>query len=578
MSRSQIPEGVDVSKLKNNINTQFIEWVEQVGILNKERVLEICTFLLNLSICQNYFAVFKVLSEEFPSIIPENLTLSKIRDFRIVYEKIYGFFILVVLKYYKQQKLNQNDTDKKIDEDKGYSKLFQSFFIVNFLPENEDLDVLFDYIGKSSVPNRLLPQLDFDPEFKKILDDEAIKELYDTSFITDWLDSKPFKKRKYEIKLPIAKEILKLRAKPYKRLFEIDPDLNISKFNYKQILYFGNYFFASNEHFKDIIRLFKQYYTKRIPTKAIEISKVLDAFLIFSKIIKRKTYEKIRLSKLKTNLRKELDRDTVNQFIKLFFFTKSRKTLQLENTKNSVSIIFKVYHDFLCSAGYIYSGVVHTGIFSIWRALIKYFESLHKDEVFKKLKGALLENWCYEKATALGYNSKKIILTNPLVEPSDDYYKMLKQIEDFPDEHLSLDCEFYGDYSKYDFFEIDLAIKIPKYLIIIECKSYGIPFSEDARFISWMDNFRRNVHLTIMIGNHIIENLKNDNIQHKFFEDTQKFIPIIVQTEGLFPDYGIIQFSHLERFLKDLKEHIRNDTVEEFLKNPWKLEEDLNDH
>ena len=52
MPRSrEIPEGIDLKKLKNNVNSQFIEWVEQVGNLNTERVLEICTFLLNLLIC-----------------------------------------------------------------------------------------------------------------------------------------------------------------------------------------------------------------------------------------------------------------------------------------------------------------------------------------------------------------------------------------------------------------------------------------------------------------------------------------------------------------------------------------------
>ena len=187
-------------------------------------------------------------------------------------------------------------------------------------------------------------------------------------------------------------------------------------------------------------------------------------------------------------------------------------------------------------------------------------------------KRQLLEKWCYEKAISLGYKAKKVILTNPKVELTDNYYKMLKQIENFPDEPLSFECEFYGDYSIASFFEVDLAIKIPKYLLIIECKSYGIPFSEGENYIQWMDNFHYNMHQTVVKGKHILFNIEEKNIQHEFFEDTIKFIPIIVQTEGIFPNYGIIQFRYFERFLKELGEHIKNDSLEDFLKNPLKHE------
>lgn len=61
---------------------------------------------------------------------------------------------------------------------------------------------------------------------------------------------------------------------------------------------------------------------------------------------------------------------------------------------------------------------------------------------------------------------------------------------------------------------------------------------------------------------------------NKFLAGVTKFVPIIVQTEGLFPSYGIVQFNRFAKFLKELKQHLEEDTIEDFLKHPAEL--DLN--
>jgi len=180
-----------------------------------------------------------------------------------------------------------------------------------------------------------------------------------------------------------------------------------------------------------------------------------------------------------------------------------------------------------------------------------------------------------KKAIESGFNAKKIILRNKDVPPSKLYYKMLKQIETFPDEPLTIECEFYGDYSIGSFFEIDLAFKVSKFLFIFECKSYGTPFSENPQFLKWMDNFHRNMHLTIIKGRHIMENLKEKHFDVEFLKGVEKFVPIIIQTEGLFPSYGILEFNMFEKFLKELKQLLEDDTIEDFLKRPSEMEFDI---
>ena len=72
----------------------------------------------------------------------------------------------------------------------------------------------------------------------------------------------------------------------------------------------------------------------------------------------------------------------------------------------------------------------------------------------------------------------------------------------------------------------------------------------------WMDKFHENMHLTIIKGRHIIENLKEKRIDLKFLKGVEKFVPIIIQTEYLFLCNGIFQFNIFEKFQKEFKQHL----------------------
>ena len=480
---------------------------------------------------------------------------------------------MIVLKYPQIHIVSQNETDIKIDELNDEGPLINSFFLVNSLPEEMKFKEIIEYMGRSFVPDKLLPQLDFDPEFKRILDDDAIKELYDTSFITNWLDSKPPPARKYQISNPRAKIIAKIKERPHERFFEMNNELWISKYNYKTFIYLGWFFFTSNKQIEEIVKQFGNYYSKQLIEKRSEISKVLQGFLSLFKLVDSKTFIKIRLNKLKTLLNKVLDHDEVNVFLDRFIFYYSSGDFNLGNDSDSVEQFFSDYHDFLCAAAYSYSGIVYTGVFVIWRAMIKYFENLQKINEFINRKGALFEEWCYRKAVEQGFNVKKIILRNARLPPSDKYDKMLKQIESFPIEPYIFECEFYGDYENSTFFEIDLAIRVEKYLYLIECKSSGTLLSEMARYVKWMNNFHKNMQLLIVKGKHLIKNIKENNLDHDFLNGVEKFIPIIVKTEGLITPYGTLQAEHFEKFLKKLGKNVENNTLEKFLKTPLSLED-----
>ncbi len=98
----------------------------------------------------------------------------------------------------------------------------------------------------------------FDPEFDIIINCEALKQVYDTSSVTNFLDSKPLTPLKYPIERKWVERYREASLRDFRKLFEIDYSLIISKFIPEYMNYTGTQFFGSKTQIDAIINAFKE--------------------------------------------------------------------------------------------------------------------------------------------------------------------------------------------------------------------------------------------------------------------------------------------------------------------------------
>jgi len=482
----------------DEINPKFFGWLKKAIKCDKTRAVSLCTFLLNFNMHMNYFPWHNVLHKEIPDLIPEGLK-DEFVGFTFTSEIIFGIIILIVLKYKFQQKATMEETDELIDNLWKSGPLINQFFTFNSIsPKYHDanLSVLIDIFPHFTIKDKLLPKLEFDPDFQKVLENEAVKQLYDTSFITDWLDSREPKHYKYlPDKRTFFKNLQIFRDKKTK-LFEINSNLTISKFMYRNMNVFPNSFFSSPAQIDEIMRVIIEYYSKKLPNKKIEIANILSFFGELLKLMEGRLYKKFRYGQLVKKFKFIHSKERISQFFNKFSLTQDNLPFSsgIEHF-DSQQFIFE-YHKFLSFAVYQISGFIYTGIFLIWRAMIKYLESLQNEDTFKAEKGLLFENWCCNKAIEFGFQPEKIILINKHKPLSSIYDKMKEQTKDFPKPAIELEVEFPPNY-KFSFHEVDLAIRIEKYIFIFECKTTNQPIGELGDYLKWLDNFGFNIQLLI---------------------------------------------------------------------------------
>ena len=201
--------------------------------------------------------------------------------------------------------------------------------------------------------------------------------------------------------------------------------------------------------------------------------------------------------------------------------------------------------------------------------MIKYLESLQNENTFKTEKGLLFENWCCNKAIEFGFQPEKIILINKHKPLSSIYDKMKEQTKDFPKPAIELEVEFPPNY-KFSFHEVDLAIRIEKYIFIFECKTTNQPIGELGDYLKWLDNFGFNIQLLINKGNILLHNITNGTINHPYLQGLKHFVPVIIQTEGIISKFLGLDTSGYLHFLGVLRGNIEDNTIREFLKNNYK--------
>lgn len=503
--------------------------------------------------------------------MPEDPNIS-IKEFSIASEIIFGVMILMVLKFKFQEKSSKEETDKLINKLWLSGPLVNQYFIFNSISKKyHDLKLsnLIEVIPKFTIKDNLLPKLEFDPEYQKLLVNDAIKQLYDTNFISGWANSKDHKQYKFMPDRGVFFKNIKISRDRKTKIFNIDSNLSISKFDFRSLNILPYSFFSSSALINEIIRVFIEYYSTKLPKRKNEISEILSCFGEMLKIAEGNLFKKFRYGQLMKKLSVLTSKKKANQFLKKFCLIQTIFEFpnKLETFKPRKFIVD--YHNFLSFAAYRISGFVFTGTFLIWRAMIKYLESLQNEEDFWIQKGPLLENWCYNKAIELGFKPEKVILRNQKMAPSEIYYKMKEQIKAFPKPALEFEVEFPPDY-KVTFHEIDIAIRIEEYIFIFECKSTSTPIGESGDYIRWMDKFGTNIHLLMNKGEILLHNIDNGTINHPYFKGLNHFIPTIIQTEGIFSKLLGLDTSGYIHFLGVLKENIDNNTIKEYLKENFK--------
>jgi hypothetical protein len=285
---------------------------------------------------------------------------------------------------------------------------------------------------------------------------------------------------------------------------------------------------------KEVIDLFREYYMLRIPSRKEEINKYMALFERLFVLVRGRLYIKIPWNKLKKELLSIHEERTVNLFLDKICLNKTFHKFPKEIKRfDSLDFIIK-YNFFLNYGCYCYSGQVYTGAPLIWRSMIKYFEELQSTDEFRDQKGALLENWCLKLIEDHGFQPEKIILKNKDVEANKNYWEMKDQVKSFNKTPLEFEVEFIEHQKKYPFHEFDLVFRAEKLLYILECKCAAIRFSQSTKYVSWGSRFEK----VFDIHSKKIDNLKysieNGIISHPLFNDLVEFIPIVIQTEGVY--------------------------------------------
>lgn len=141
---------------------------------------------------------------------------------------------------------------------------------------------------------------------------------------------------------------------------------------------------------------------------------------------------------------------------------------------------------------------------------------------------------------------------------------MFEQIKDFPKKPLMINVEFPQKLKKFYFREIDLALRVSKYLVLFECKGTSAPIGELGNFIEWINHFNENMRKLTVKADLIFENLKNEKISHPFFDGVEDIRINQIQTEGLFYKYGVMTIGGFKQYLSDLRNHVDNETLDTF--------------
>lgn len=544
----------DLAKDATNLIFQLLR--DRILRFNLTRSLEINTFFLNYFLLQNYFGAFDLQDEmDMGKNLSEEESL-EYSSFRKYIERLNGIFIMIPMRYKGESFYTKAQTDGEINRLHAYGEFTNLFFSSqeNLTPMKMDEieNMLEDYV----ISHHFLPYLDYDPGFQKIIDSDATNQLFYINHSKEYLEKQNLKRYNYPVDKKIKKEFENAIRRWDEKLFTYNPKLK----NYNNFLSYGaNYVavkdFGSRQLMKEVIDLFREYYMLRVPSRKEEIDKYLAFFESLFALAEGRLYIKFPWNKLKMKLLSLHEEETVNSYLDKFCLKKTYLDFPNEIGKFDPLDFISEYNHFLNYACYNYTGQVYTGAPLIWRSMIKYFEELQYTDQFRDQKGALLENWCLKLVEEHGFQAEKVILKNKGVEPNENYWEMKEQVKSFNKEPLEFEVEFIEHQKKYPFHEIDLVFRADKLLYVVECKCTAIRFSQTIRFVSWGSRFEKVFDVHYKKIDNLAYNVKKGAISHPLFKDLVEYIPIIIQTEGIYHGTYGCDTDKFRVLLANIKKH-----------------------
>ena len=177
---------------------KYFEFLKQITTLNFTRTLDICIYLLNKHIYDNYFpsVPYHIDIENNPIYHKKMQNLIKSQGWKEKYysgqfidlsrrgELFFGLILHLILEFELNNKINDQRTDNKLEHlFKTYNGILNklSFICVN----KNDLSMKNDYFEKLmkeyQEDHNFLPNLDFDPDFKEIIQHRALQCIFDNA-------------------------------------------------------------------------------------------------------------------------------------------------------------------------------------------------------------------------------------------------------------------------------------------------------------------------------------------------------------------------------------------------------------
>ncbi len=376
-----------IGEARKKYNLEFYHLLKEAFSLDLSRSLDINTYLVNFFIAFNYFPSVKM----FMSMISGDSELEKVTTKVLLrsfanFERICSIIIKQNLSYSNMRKISPGATDKWIN-DRLFSKQFISerFFLYNSNPSRLPLKTLVDILDNYLIKDHLLPELIFDPLFQKLAKSKPIRHLFYTSTPLNYLKVGNIEKYQYHLEKDPLEAILKVKDSD-KTISKIDPQLNFSSFFDKNRMY--DDVLGPFELIDDTIKEFNDYYTQRLDSRKDEIQKNLTCFGTLLKIVKGRLFIKIRWLEILEKMEQSVSKNDAENFLKRFCMEPHYREFNLEYKDFIPYSYLNDFQFYLKYAAYYHLGLVRTGAFLIWRALIKYLEELQREREFSQKKGS----------------------------------------------------------------------------------------------------------------------------------------------------------------------------------------------
>ena len=542
-----------IKDVLNELNPNAHEMFSETIKMDVSRCLEVCVILLNAAIRDLYFPSFSQTIRE-QGIEASNILIEIRKE-----EYLMGLMIMVNMKYSKDKSLSKLNTDFLIENNRTFLQFIDDFFYYNTASPDLTIKQSNDLMKGYFFTNKYLPDLHFDPNFIEIFNSEALQFLYNVMSPSGGLELQ-------ERFMPSPDLMLStIMQNPFASKLDIDRRFKLSLDTANINDYTGVILFGSEELIGECTCLFTQYYCNMIPRLKTEIEETLSCFKTLLLLMEGKTMEVFKYLEVRTSLEEKVSKPRARTFLDTFCMNKAYEKFPQMSRDFKADQIIEGYGSYLNYFGYTYLGQIYTGVFLIWRALLKYFEKLHREKEFYTQKGVLIEKYCFNVLEELGFEPKKVILKNSNLPKPPKYYKMRAQVKDFRDKTLKFTFPFPDSFKNSPFKEIDLLVKIKDLLFVFECKGTAYYKGTFPIFAKMYEYLKRDMRVNNERGDLLMEGLISGDIEHPYFE---KKITIrlgsVIKTEGIITETGVLTIEGFTNYFRELREAIDTNSLEKF--------------